>query len=291
MTFIYIFIAMVVILAVLEKWFPYDIVKENEKNPVNDMFYLGMRILTKGFKGYFVALFYIVAQKLGMPEGYVGFAAEWSFATQVVVCFLSLDFIHFFAHWAHHKNKFLWKLHAVHHAPIKFYWEGGLRIHFISHTIYAAIYAIPIFFFQFSPEVLEWFFIAKFLVAIPQHANVGINMRWLNYILAWWDIHRWHHATDRAAWETNYSTMFPIWDIIFGTFYFPKNRQPIGIGIGSIKDFPQSFWASHLAPFHYERFTERQGKELEDLGEPRENAWVQRLDYLKKRLHQRVANS
>lgn len=44
-------------------------------------------------------------------------------------------------------------------------------------------------------------------------------------------IHRWHHSRDREAWDKNFAGLLPLWDIVFGTYYMPRNRWPVNFGI------------------------------------------------------------
>lgn len=43
--------------------------------------------------------------------------------------------------------------------------------------------------------------------------------------------HRWHHSRDRGAWDKNFAGLLPLWDILFGTYYMPKDRWPENFGI------------------------------------------------------------
>jgi sterol desaturase/sphingolipid hydroxylase (fatty acid hydroxylase superfamily) len=60
--------------------------------------------------------------------------------------------------------------------------------------------------------------------------------------------HRWHHTALERGGSRNFAGTFPIWDILFGTFYMPKNALPGAYGIDD-EGFPDSFGAQLLYPF------------------------------------------
>ena len=41
--------------------------------------------------------------------------------------------------------------------------------------------------------------------------------------------HRWHHAV--APQDKNFASTFPVWDLMFGTFYMPQGQVPQEYGI------------------------------------------------------------
>jgi sterol desaturase/sphingolipid hydroxylase (fatty acid hydroxylase superfamily) len=46
----------------------------------------------------------------------------------------------------------------------------------------------------------------------------------------------------------NFAGTFPIWDILFGTWYMPKGELPDAYGVDD-EHFPESFGAQMLYPF------------------------------------------
>jgi sterol desaturase/sphingolipid hydroxylase (fatty acid hydroxylase superfamily) len=61
-------------------------------------------------------------------------------------------------------------------------------------------------------------------------------------------MHRWHHAADEDAHNTNYATKLAIWDHLFGTAFYPKERKPIGYGLEEA-GFPKSYVQQHIYAF------------------------------------------
>ena len=40
------------------------------------------------------------------------------------------------------------------------------------------------------------------------------------------EFHHWHHADEPDAHNTNYSVFLPVWDLVFGTYFVPRDRRP-----------------------------------------------------------------
>src|SRR5438477_457767 len=68
------------------------------------------------------------------------------------------------------------------------------------------------------------------LYAIGLHANVRWTFGPLRYMLASPTFHRWHHTSEDAGLDKNFAGLFPIWDLMFGTFYLPRT-QPTRFGV------------------------------------------------------------
>ena len=152
--------------------------------------------------------------------------AEW----MPFVGFLLFDFLVYWTHRFYHEIEVLWKFHAIHHSTEHLDWASGFRGHPLDGTILA-----PAFVFLvtagFSPELTGAFAIAQLLLGLFLHANVSWRLKWLHKIVITPEFHHWHHTNEKDAIWTNYSTFLPIWDIIFGTYFMPKDRRPQVYGV------------------------------------------------------------
>lgn len=68
------------------------------------------------------------------------------------------------------------------------------------------------------------------------HANLNWTFGPLRYVVASPVFHRWHHSDDAAQQATNFAPMFPVWDLVFGTFYMPAGRRPEAFGAEGVPD-------------------------------------------------------
>jgi sterol desaturase/sphingolipid hydroxylase (fatty acid hydroxylase superfamily) len=75
--------------------------------------------------------------------------------------------------------------------------------------------------FGFSPWMLVLYEVVDVCVTLWSHSNIKLPAavdRVLRYLIVTPDLHRIHHSTWKPETDSNFSAVFPIWDIIFGTF-------------------------------------------------------------------------
>jgi sterol desaturase/sphingolipid hydroxylase (fatty acid hydroxylase superfamily) len=109
-------------------------------------------------------------------------------------------------------------------------WVSG----FWNHPFDGAIVAPPLIFLiaaSFSPQFSGTLAIIQIVTGLFLHANVRWRWRPLHRLVITPEFHHWHHANERDAINSNYSVFLPLWDIIFGTYYMPKDKRPRRYGI------------------------------------------------------------
>ena len=68
------------------------------------------------------------------------------------------------------------------------------------------------------------------LVAL-NHADIRVA-RWpFKYLMTWPDYHRVHHSRAPEHHNKNFTIIFPVWDILFGTAHFVRNGENIKTGL------------------------------------------------------------
>ncbi|NJM74605.1 MAG: sterol desaturase family protein [Acaryochloridaceae cyanobacterium RU_4_10] len=166
------------------------------------------------------------------------------------------DFIGYWTHRINHTITQLWMFHAVHHSSETVDWLTAVRIHPVNDVFSKGIQALPIVLLGFSPIAVELYtpLLSSYIALI--HANVSWNYGPFRYAIASPAFHRWHHEIDKKAWGKNYAGLFPIYDVIFGTFYLPLNQQPKEFGIYGEK-MTENFIDQMLYPFRNWKFPRR----------------------------------
>ena len=154
---------------------------------------------------------------------------------------LGRGFISFFTHFLMHKVPILWRLHEIHHLDTEMDVTTTVRFHpleFVTNVIIGAPIVIVL---GFAPWVLLFYEILDAGVTLFSHANItlpGWIDRWLRYIIVTPDLHRIHHSSWQPETDSNYSAVFPIWDVIFGTFR-TDTRDPqrsMELGLEKVRD-------------------------------------------------------
>jgi len=81
-----------------------------------------------------------------------------------------------------------------------------------------------------------------------QHSNINVKFGFLNYIVSSSELHRWHHSEIPRESNGNYGNNLIIWDVIFGTWFLPKDRSVGEIGLRN-RNFPKDYLTQLKAPF------------------------------------------
>ncbi len=143
------------------------------------------------------------------------------------------DLAGYWTHRWYHEVPQLWKFHAVHHSPEHMDWISGFRAHPFDGTLIA-----PAFFFLiaagFSAEFSGLVAVVQIVLGLFLHANVRLKLKLLHPIIMTPEFHHWHHSREADAIWSNYSTFLPLWDLLFGTYYMPKDKRPTLYGVDEV---------------------------------------------------------
>jgi sterol desaturase/sphingolipid hydroxylase (fatty acid hydroxylase superfamily) len=171
----------------------------------------------------------------------------WPLAAQVVTMVLIVDFLRYWLHRACHSYPLLWRLHEVHHSPDILYTLNVGRFHPLEKALHFLLDSVPFMLLGVAPEVLAGYFLLYSVNGFFQHSNVQLRYGWLNYVVGSAETHRWHHARDPRTAMCNFSNTTIVWDLVFGTWYLPRQRLT-EIGIPD-RTYPKGFLAQMISPF------------------------------------------
>jgi sterol desaturase/sphingolipid hydroxylase (fatty acid hydroxylase superfamily) len=187
----------------------------------------------------------------GFPDlslfGLGGTVRALPFAAQLALGLLVADFVGYWVHRLFHRRP-LWGFHAVHHSSPNLDWLSSVRVHPLNDAIGRVLQAVPLLWLGFEPAVFLAVAPITTLYALLLHANLRWTYGPLRFVLASPAFHRWHHAADREARDRNFAGFFPVFDILFGTFYMPPGREPAALGVGRER-VPAGFLAQMAYPF------------------------------------------
>ncbi|MEI8090037.1 MAG: sterol desaturase family protein [Opitutaceae bacterium] len=183
--------------------------------------------------------------KIGAYSGY-GPLSRQPIWLQVIQIYVLVDFCAYWTHRLFHRGRW-WPFHAVHHSSEDLDWLGSLRVHPVNDLVNKMAQVTPVLLLGFNPAVTLSTAPILTFYAIFIHANVNWDFGPLRCVIATPVFHRWHHSRDREAWDKNFAGLLPLWDIIFRTYYMPKNRYPENFGI--CEPMPQSYLGQVWAPF------------------------------------------
>lgn len=193
----------------------------------------------------------------------------WPLWAQVLAMVLAVDFLRYWVHRACHTWMPLWRLHEVHHSPDILYTLNVGRFHPLEKLLHFACDGLPFLLLGVAPEVLAGYFLLYAVNGFFQHSNLRLRYGWLNYVVGSAETHRWHHARDPRRAQCNFGNTVILWDLLFGTWYLPKDGAALDIGIMD-RGYPKGFWAQMAAPFRGGHAAARRGvaRRIADLAVP-----------------------
>ncbi|MBT8312333.1 MAG: sterol desaturase family protein [Flavobacteriaceae bacterium] len=177
---------------------------------------------------------------------------EVPFALKVIVGVFIIDFSDYWFHRFDHKVPLFWRFHRVHHSDTAMDASTALR-QYPTELIYFSIGELFLC-VVFGLDILSMN-IFLFLI-IPVFYLQHTNMRYpesLDKALGWLflmpNYHKVHHEQDQFYTDSNYGTLFVIWDRLFGTFR-TKPVAEINYGLKEFKGKKkQSFLYLIISPF------------------------------------------
>ncbi|MBL8522935.1 MAG: sterol desaturase family protein [Betaproteobacteria bacterium] len=187
-----------------------------------------------------------------VSAGFGPIAAQplWLIALEMLVIG---DFIGYWTHRAFH-GRALWKFHAVHHCSEELDWLSALRLHPVNDVFSRLAQVVPLMLLGFPLTALAAYVPFLTVYAILLHANVSWDFGPLRRVIASPRFHRWHHTSQEEGRDRNFAGFFPLWDVLFGTYYMPDGKQPQQFGVAD-GDVPQTFVGQMLYPFRSGRAT------------------------------------
>ena len=165
------------------------------------------------------------------------------------------DFIGYWTHRWHH-TAMLWDYHAVHHSSETMDWLSAVRLHPINDVITRVMQASPLLLCGLSPLAVEAYVPLLSVHVAMIHANLSWTFGPFRYCLSSPAFHRWHHTMDEDGQGKNFAGIFPLYDLVFGTYYLPTKRQPRNFGIFG-ETMTESFVGQILYPFRHWQFLKR----------------------------------
>jgi ornithine lipid hydroxylase len=174
--------------------------------------------------------------------------SSWPILAQLALKVVAGDLLRYWLHRLAHTWTPLWRLHEVHHSPQKLYTTNVFRFHPFEKSLQFLCDTLPFMILGIGTEVLAYYFVFYSLSGLLQHANIDIRLGPLNYVFSGPEVHRWHHSREVRESNNNYAHSFVVWDLVFGTYYRPKERKVDTLGLID-PNYPDTFMRQLGAPF------------------------------------------
>ncbi|MFK7977116.1 MAG: sterol desaturase family protein [Halioglobus sp.] len=152
----------------------------------------------------------------------LGLLANWetSVAVDLILLLLATQFISYWVHRAFHHFEWLWPIHAVHHTDTDVDVSTSYRHHPLEPI--ASLFATAPVILLLGPSIEAVFYYRLFAVGanVFSHSNIAIPValdKQLRKVILTPDYHRIHHCSDSHYTNSNYGSLAPWFDYLFGT--------------------------------------------------------------------------
>lgn len=89
-------------------------------------------------------------------------------------------------------------------------------------------FAIFLYFLGFGLAEAAWVHLIATVNNMVLHSNIDLKfLRFLRYVITCPNYHKWHHARTKEAIDKNFADIFPVLDLLFGTYYYPQEGKTL----------------------------------------------------------------
>ncbi|HKP55300.1 MAG TPA: sterol desaturase family protein [Polyangiales bacterium] len=156
------------------------------------------------------------------------------------------DVAYYWTHRLAHTVPVLWKFHSVHHSSEHMSFAAAARAHPVES--YALVLnTLPLFALGFPVDMLLPLAPFTIVYGMLIHSQLRFNPRRFCYFINSPAYHHWHHSRKYSGNGSNFAGYFPMFDVLFGTFDFPK-EAPEKVGVED-PNMPQTLLGQLAYPF------------------------------------------
>ena len=123
----------------------------------------------------------------------------------------------------------------MHHSDESLNITSSIRHHWLDAPL-TVIFVVAPLSYLFRPPLLTVPIIALTIgmVGVFNHLNVRVGLGHLAWLIATPQNHRIHHSRLPEHIDKNFAQFFPLWDVLFGTYYRAKRGEypPTGLASG-----------------------------------------------------------
>ena len=135
-----------------------------------------------------------------------------------IIAFICIDFAQYWIHRLKHKINIFWNIHVIHHSSEEFNLACALRQSISNLIGFTAIFLIPAAIIGVPYEIISVLTPLHLFGQFWYHTRHIGKLGLLEYIIVTPSQHRVHHAINPEYIDKNLSSIFCVWDRVFGTF-------------------------------------------------------------------------
>jgi sterol desaturase/sphingolipid hydroxylase (fatty acid hydroxylase superfamily) len=147
----------------------------------------------------------------------------------IAALFIAMDGCNWFAHWANHRVRVLWRFHELHHSQEDMNVLTVFRTHPFVHVVYL-VALLPGLVLLSNGVLSTTLLIVYAAIVALAHSNIRLSFGPLDRIVVSPNFHRLHHRAQGRQ-DVNLGFALTIWDQLFCRAVFPS-RATVGITTG-----------------------------------------------------------
>jgi sterol desaturase/sphingolipid hydroxylase (fatty acid hydroxylase superfamily) len=168
----------------------------------------------------------------------------------IVLSVLALDMVSYAWHRANHRLRVLWRFHQVHHSDVTFTVSTGVRFHPGELLLSLPLRLGAIVLLGVPPEGVVVFEVVFNIANLVEHGDTNLPAfaeRICGRVFITPALHRWHHSRRWAELDSNFGTIFAVWDRVLGTYQTSSSATAVETGLPNVLR-PTGFVRALLLP-------------------------------------------
>lgn len=148
---------------------------------------------------------------------------------------LANDFGFYWTHRLQHRSAWLWAQHELHHSDEHMHVATAYRHHWLEFVVQGTVIAAPFAYLVRAPvAVMVAWAVVNPALTLFIHMDAPIRLRRWAWLMVTPQMHRIHHSRAREHRDKNFAGVFPIWDVLFGTYYAPQPDEYPATGVDAV---------------------------------------------------------
>jgi sterol desaturase/sphingolipid hydroxylase (fatty acid hydroxylase superfamily) len=158
---------------------------------------------------------------------------------RVLAQVLMLDYTLWLWHWLNHRSPLLWRFHRVHHVDLDLDAATGARFHFgeMSLSVFFRLLQVrvirpdPLALSIWQTMLLSSIFFHHSNTRLPENVDRAVAQVFVTPRM-----HGIHHSTAADETNSNFASLFTIWDAVHGVLRLDVPQDAITIGVPAWQD-------------------------------------------------------
>jgi sterol desaturase/sphingolipid hydroxylase (fatty acid hydroxylase superfamily) len=162
-------------------------------------------------------------------------------AVAIIASVVVLDVVSYGWHRANHQLRWLWQFHQVHHSDATFTVSTGVRFHPGELLLSLPVRLSAVVVLGAPPESVLFFELIFTVANLVEHGDINLPARLerrLAQVLITPALHRRHHSKQVTELNTNFGTIFSLWDRWFRTFLASGSAADVQTGLPGMSGAP-----------------------------------------------------